>query len=118
MAAKKRPADELSFADIKNYKAELHPVTFLGKKAWIKKMDLDTQELVAEKFQGRAKDEASMKDMKFLVACVLCNSDGKLICPDPAVAVPFFGSIDGDEVVELFNQITDLDLMVKEAEKN
>ncbi len=111
--------EDLKFEDIKNYKPQLFEVTLLGKRAYIRRMSFDEQEIVVKRFQGKKLDkEATLDDMKFLVACVLCDKDSNLICKNPQQASKFFGRIDGEDLIDLFNQITDLDIMVKEAEKN
>ena len=111
--------EDLKFEDIKNYKPELFKVTLLGKRAYIRKMSFDEQEIVVKRFHGKKLDnEATIDDMKFLVACVLCDKDSNLICKNPQQAAKFFGHLDGEDLMGLFNQIIDLDLMVKAAEKN
>lgn len=111
--------EDLKFEDIKNFKPQLFKVILLGKRAYIRRLSFDEQKSIADRFGGKKlEQEATVNDMKYLIACVLCDKEGKLICKNPEQAVKFFGHLDGDELIGLFNQIMDLDLMIEKAGKN
>jgi|DEB0MinimDraft_3_1074331.scaffolds.fasta_scaffold13974_3 hypothetical protein len=110
--------DEFTAEDLETYTATVHPIELLGKRAYIRGLTLDGQEAIAKKFNQRdIEQETTAADLRFLLACVLCDSKGNLIFSDFEKGAQALNRLDHDDLlglIESYNAANGQDI---EAEK-
>lgn len=109
--------EDFTVNDLVEYTAEVHPVELLGKRAYLRALTLDGQEAIAERFKGREGEDAKSADLRFMLACLLCDSAGNLIFEDFERGAQLLAKLDHEELLALLKQHQDINGQDIEAEK-
>jgi len=96
--------DEFTVGDLENYTVEVIPITFKGKQAYARALTFDGQMAVGNKFKGKLGDEASPDDLRFMVACLLCNAEGELMFDSPEKGAALLKKLSSEDMLELIDQ--------------
>lgn len=110
--------DEFTAEDLETYTATVHPVELLGKRAYIRGLTLDGQEAIAKRYSDEDfEGEASAPQLRFLLACILCDSKGNLLFSDFDAGAKALGKLEHDVLLGLIQSYNDVNGQDIEAEK-
>lgn len=110
--------DKLTADDLREFKAEVHPVEVLGKQAYVRSLNLDGQEAIANRFADRdMESEARGPELRFMLACVLCDEYGDLLFDDFDEGAKVLSRLSSDQIIELLNNVDVINGNDIEAEK-